>query len=460
MANHTDHARMNFRDRLYGRLSVERARADFDRLERLTRRGPVGIARAAIAGFNNHNDMLWASALTYTASLSLVPILAVALSALHVLGGVDRIEPLIKQYLAVNSWAITTQIFNFVSNINAQTLGVVGGATLLITVVLTLSTIEQALNVIFNVAIGRTWLHKFTDYLSVTFTVPLLIAAALPLKSGFETRMPHLPGVGWLAATLPIWAGFSFLYMFFPNRRVRWEFALLGGLIAAILLEIGQWAYLNFQVSAGRYQAIYGALAAVPILLTWIYIAWIIVLAGAEITAAAQGIEPAFTIDYRSPVFVRTAALLAVFRAGERMLSRRANSCSVQSLAAEMGMPITGIRPIIDQLAQAGLIIESGGKPPSEGLFLARDSSEITLAEVLGAFYTAPENAYGDERISSVLKSLNETERDAMSRLTVKDLVSGHFEQPRRHPAHAAHTESEPEPGTTDPQPLDPEPRT
>jgi membrane protein len=457
MANHTDHARMNFRDRLYGRLSVERARADFDRLERFTRRGPMGIARAAIAGFNNHNDMLWASALTYTASLSLVPILAVALSALHVLGGVDRIEPLIKQYLAVNSWEITTQIFNFVGNINAQTLGVVGGATLLITVVLTLSTIEQALNVIFNVAIGRTWLHKFTDYLSVTFTVPLLIAAALPLKSGIETRVPHFPGVGWVAATLPIWAGFSFLYMFFPNRRVRWQFALLGGLIAAILLEIGQWAYLNFQVSAGRYQAIYGALAAVPILLTWIYIAWIIVLAGAEITAAAQGIEPAFTIDYRSPVFVRTAALLAVFRAGERMLSRRANPCSVQSLAAEMGMPITGIRPIIDQLAQAGLIIESGGRPPSEGLFLARDSSEITLAEVLGAFYTAPENAHGDERIASLLKSLNETERDAMSRLTVKDLVSGHFEQPHRHTAHAAHPE--PEADSADPPPLDPEPR-
>jgi len=458
MANHTDHVRMSFRDRLYGRLSVERARADFDRLERLTRRGPVGIARAAIAGFNNHNCMLWASALTYTASLSLVPILAVALSALHVLGGVDRIEPLIKQYLAVNSWQITTQIFNFVSNVNAQTLGVVGGATLLITVVLTLSTIEQALNVIFNVAIGRTWLHKFTDYLSVTFTVPLLIAAALPLKSGIETRMPHFPGVGWLAATLPIWAGFSFLYMFFPNTRVRWQFALLGGLIAAILLEIGQWAYLNFQVSAGRYQAIYGALAAVPILLTWIYIAWIIVLAGAEITAAAQGIEPAFTIDYRSPVFVRAAALLTVFRAGERMLSRRANSCSAQSLAAEMGVPITGIRPIIDQLAQAGLIIESGGKPPNQGLFLARDSSEITLAEVLGAFYTEPENAHGDERISSLLKSLNETEREAMSRLTVKDLVSGHFEQPRRHSAHAAHPE--PEASRADPPPPDPEPRT
>jgi DNA-binding IscR family transcriptional regulator len=184
------------------------------------------------------------------------------------------------------------------------------------------------------------------------------------------------------------------------------------------------------------------------------------VLVGAEITAAAQGIEPAFTIDYRSPVFVRTAALLAVFRAGERMLSRNASSCGVHSLAAEMGVPITAIRPVIDQLTQAGVVIESVDKPPHEGLFLARDSSEITLAEVLGAFYTAPENVHGDERISSLLKGLNETVQGAMSRLTVKDLVNGDFERHHRRFHATVHTDPEPEPdpGPGDPPPPDPPP--
>jgi membrane protein len=419
--------------RLYSRLSAERARADLERLERLTRRGPLGIVRAAIIGFNNHNDTLWASALTYTFSLSLIPILAVALSAVKGLIGTDVIKPVIEQYLAIKSPELTNRILLYVGHINAATLGAVGGATLLVTVLLTLSTIERALNTIFNVPQERSWIRKFTDYLSMTFTMPVLLAAAVSLKASFATHLPRLPGLGWLAATLPIWIGFSFLYLFFPNRRVRWGYAALGGFVAAILLEIGQWGYITFQVSAGRYQAIYGALAAVPILLTWIYIAWTIILVGAELAAAAQGTEPGFSINYRSPAFARAAILLVVFRAAERALSRKAPACTIDSLAAELDTPVATLRPILDQLQEAGIMIELSNNSIASrsGLFLARDSSELTMAEVFEGFGQIPENILGDERICAVLKTLAATERDNLSGLTVKDLVLGRFSQQR-----------------------------
>jgi membrane protein len=419
--------------RLYSRLSAERARADLERLERLTHRGPLGIVRAAVIGFRNHNDTLWASALTYTFSLSLIPILAVALSAVKGLIGTDVIKPVIEQYLAINSPELTNRILLYVGHINAATLGTVGGATLLVTVLLTLSTIERALNTIFNVPQERSWIRKFTDYLSMTFTMPVLLAAAVSLKASFATHLPRLPGLGWLAATLPIWIGFSFLYLFFPNRRVRWGCAALGGFVAAILLEIGQWGYITFQVSAGRYQAIYGALAAVPILLTWIYIAWTIILVGAELAAAAQGTEPGFSINYRSPAFARAAILLAVFRAAERALSRKAPACTIDSLAAELDAPVATLRPILDQLQEAGIIIELSNNSIASrsGLFLARDSSELTVAEVFEGFEQIRENIRGDERICAVLKTLAATERDNLSGLTVKDLVLGRFSQQR-----------------------------
>jgi membrane protein len=429
-------------ERLYSRLSAERARADFERLERLTRRGPLGIVRAAIAGFNNHNDTLWASALTYTLSLSLVPILAVAFSAVKGLSGTDVIKPLIEQYLAIKSPELTNKILLYVGNINATTLGTVGGATLLVTVLLTLSTIERALNTIFNVPQERPWLRKFTDYLSITFTIPVLLVAAVSLKTSLETNLPRLPGLGWIAATLPMWAGFSFLYLFFPNRRVRWDCAALGGLIAAILLGIGQWAYITFQVRAGRYQAIYGALAAVPILLTWLYIAWTIILAGAELAAAAQGTEAGFSLDYRSPAFVRTAVLLTVFRTTERALSRNAPACSIESLAAELDAPPAILRPILDQLQNAGIVIESGSNSAAScsGLFLARDSSDLTLAEVFEGFTRLPENCHGDERVFAVLNSLTAIERESLSGLTAKDLVLGRFSIQREAKTEAAET--------------------
>ncbi|MBV8358076.1 MAG: YihY family inner membrane protein, partial [Deltaproteobacteria bacterium] len=372
---------------------------------------------------------LWASALTYTLSLSLVPILAVALSAVKGLIGTDVIKPVIEEYLAIKSSELTSRILLYVGNINATTLGTVGGATLLVTVLLTLSTIERALNTIFNVPQERSWLRKFTDYLSITFTMPVLVAAAVSLKTSLATNLPRLPGLGWIAATLPLWAAFSFLYLFFPNRRVRWGCAALGGLVAAVLLEIGQWAYLTFQVGAGRYQAIYGALAAVPILLTWIYIAWTIILAGAELAAAAQGTEAGFSLDYRSPAFVRTAVLLTVFRTAERALSRNAPACTIESLTAELGVPPAALLPILEQLRNAGIIIESGGDSdaPRTGLFLARDSSELTLAEVFEGFAQLPDNIHGDERISAALNGLAVVERESLSGLTVKDLVLGRF---------------------------------
>jgi membrane protein len=263
----------------------------------------------------------------------------------------------------------------------------------------------------------------------MTFTLPVLLAAAVSLKTSFATNLPHLPGLGWIAATLPVWIGFSFLYLFFPNRRVRWDCAALGGLVAAIVLEIGQWAYIKFQVSAGRYEAIYGALAAVPILLTWIYIAWTTVLAGAELAAAAQGTEPAMSLDYRSPAFVRTAMLLTVFRAAERALARNARMCTIESLAAELDAPAAVLRPILDELQNAGIVIEVPGDSAASrsGVFLARDSSELTLAEVFEGFARVPETIRGDERICSVLKTLATTEHESLSGITVRDLVLGRF---------------------------------
>lgn len=424
---------------VYSRLLTGRTRAaDAAWLNQLTDREPLRTIYRSVLGFTGHDVMLWASALTYTTVLSLVPILAIALSALKGLGGVERMKPLIEHFLAIDSPQIATQILGFVANISATALGEVGGAVLLFTVVLTLSTIERAFNHIFDVSRGRTWLRKFSDYLSVTFTLPLLMAAAIGVKTQFMRQMPHLPGVAWLAATIPLWAGFSFLYLFFPNTRVRWHCAVLGGLVAAIMLQVGQWGYIRFQIGAARYQVIYGALAAVPILLTWIYMAWIIVLYGAELTAAAQGIGASLQLDSLSPGFPRIAALLTVLRAGERMLKPApALPCTVHALAAELGVTDRALAPVLDQLKLAGIIVESAEVSPvdrTHPIVLGRDSSEISVAEVFASLDQAPTAVRG--QIAAVLEGIGAAERDRLGTLTVKDLVSRHFNRPAETTAH------------------------
>ncbi len=413
------------RERMAARLVAASVRSRFEQVERLFRREPWRTIRAAIVGFSDHNGILWASALTYTSSLALVPVLALALSVLAGVGGVNRLRPLIERYLAMNSPQVTDQLMAYVGNVSARSLGEIGGATLLVTTILTLGTIENAFNAIFNVARGRTWLRKFSDYLSVTFTVPLLVVAAVPIRTHLLRALPDLPGAAWLASTITIWAGFSFLYLFFPNTRVRLGCAAMGGLVAAVALQLGQWGYMNFQVGAMQYQAIYGAIAAVPILLTWIYIAWMIVLFGAELTAAAHGGEASLAIDQRAPDFVRAAALLIVYRAARRMLEGPgAGACTARAIATEMGVNQPAVQPVIDRLKRGGIIVEAAEGSNGGGIFLARDSASITVVDAL-VIFASPASAARDERIGAALTALAAAERGALGKLTLKDLALG-----------------------------------
>ncbi len=414
------------RDRVQARFSPDQRGAYLEQFNQFAEREPFRTLRRSLAAFQRDDCTLWASALTYTTSLSLVPILAVALSTVKGLVGMDRIKPLIAHYLAVNSPQIADQLLSFVGNINAKQLGAMGGAALLVTVVLTLGTIEQAFNKIFHVERGRTWLRKFSDYLSVTFTMPLLLVAAVGLNSELMHKLPMLPGLAKLAALFPLWVGFSFLYMFFPNTRVRPHCAALGGLVAAVMLQIGQWGFLRFQVGAGKYQAIYGAVASVPILLTWIYLSWVIVLLGAVLTAATQGIEGPIELDQHSPNIARVTALLTVQRAGEWMLKRTgARVCTRRSLAGELGLAQKVVQTTIAKLIRAGIVLESAeaSMDHSPQIVLARDTSSIPLTEVLSCIDGAPYK--GGEEIKSLLDGLGVAERERLGALTVNDLVSG-----------------------------------
>jgi membrane protein len=83
-----------------------------------------------------------------------------------------------------------------------------------------------------------------------------------------------------------MWAAFTGLYIFMPNTRVNFRAALVGGILGGTLWQLAQWVYVNFQVGVTRYNAIYGTLAALPIFMVWIYVSWLIVLFGLEVTYA------------------------------------------------------------------------------------------------------------------------------------------------------------------------------
>jgi len=402
---------------------IERAQARNSRLGRALKSCTAGVLERAADGFQRDNNLLWASALTYTTGLSIVPILAVALSALNGLGGAEVIRPLLERYLTANSPEITDHLMAFVSNVNAKTLGAVGAATLLFTVVLTLGTVEQALNNIFRVVYGRTMARKFADYLSMTFAVPVLLAGALGVRQILLSRLPNIPGAGWISSSLAIWAGFFFLYVFFPNRRVRLEAAAVGSLVASILLQLAQWGFIYFQYGVNRYAAIYGALASIPVLLTWIYMTWVIVLLGAEVTAAFERRNQPLLADPWA-MGERAVALAVALRLGERMAGRR-GAVTPATLSAELGIDEAVLIEVLRRLEHGGIVIENGGGDGDErGLFLARDSSAVGLGEVLEcARGGGPAAVSSDTRVAAMVERLRQAERETLGGFTVRDLV-------------------------------------
>ncbi len=403
---------------------IERAQSRNSRLGRALKTRTAGVLGRCAEGFQRDNDLLWASALTYTTGLSIVPILAVALSALNGLGGAEVIRPLLERYLTANSPEITDRLMSFVSNVNAKTLGAVGAATLLFTVVLTLGTVEQALNNIFRVVYGRTMARKFADYLSLTFAVPVLLAGALGVRQILLKRLPNIAGAGWISSSLAIWAGFLFLYVFFPNRRVRLEAAAVGALVASILLQVAQWAFIYFQYGVNRYAAIYGALASIPVLLTWIYMTWVIVLFGAEVTAAFERRNQPLVAD-RWAMSQRAVALALALRLGERMAGRR-GAVTPATLSAELLIDEPMLVEVLRRLERGGIVIETaaGDGGGESGLFLARDSSTIGLGEILECVRGGGPGAVpSDARVAAMVGRLHQAERETLGSFTVRDLI-------------------------------------
>ena len=175
-----------------------------------------------------------------------------------------------------------------------------GATFLFVTFVSTVTTVESAFNAIWDHAPQRTLGRRITDYFGVMVVAPLLLAVAVSVTAAVQSNIAvswlmqtwglgtaaraALPYVAWVA----VWALFAFLYMFVPNTRVRLVPAAIAGAIAGSIRQLTHWAYIGFQIGLQGYNAVYGTLAQLPLLLVWIYLSWVIVLLGAEIAWAIQ----------------------------------------------------------------------------------------------------------------------------------------------------------------------------
>ncbi|NTU59907.1 MAG: YihY/virulence factor BrkB family protein [Deltaproteobacteria bacterium] len=324
--------------------------------------------------FLSDRGFLRASALTYSTLLSLVPLLALTFSVLKGLGVQRRIEPLILERIAAGNQEIVASALSYVDRTQVTSLGVLGLAGLLFTSVSVLANIELSFNDIWQIRRGRSVLRMVTDYAAILVVTPVLLLTSLSL-----TTTLHSFGAGGVAAVVgpavelllrasPFVAtglAFTAAYLILPNRRIPVASACVGGAFAGLLWHLAEWAYVRFQFGIVGYNAIYGTMAQLPVLLVWVYTSWCIVLLGAEVACVHEGPiskgarwreeelwSPRLSLALR-------ALLLAArpFEGGERGPTTR------ELYALLRLSPGQGLR-LLERLERMGLVKLTGDEPP------------------------------------------------------------------------------------------------
>ena len=240
---------------------------------------------------------LTASSLTFTTSLALVPFFTVALAIFTIFPMFSKLQGVLQRWLVQSLIpdSIARQVLGYLNQFASQAskLGAVGLALVLFTALALILTIDRTLNAIWRVRRPRPLGQRVLIYWAVITLGPVLLGASLALTSylvsSSQGLVDSLPGgVRLLFSLLQIVllsGGMAALYRYVPNTRVRWAHAWSGGVFVAVGIEVAKRLLTYYLAAVPTYSVVYGAFATLPILLIWIYLAWVIVLLGAVIAA-------------------------------------------------------------------------------------------------------------------------------------------------------------------------------
>ena len=398
----------------------------------------VRFFEQVITGFSKDQCLLRASALTYSSMLSLVPCMAIMFAVLKGLGVQKRLEPFIFDKITPVSPDAASAIMEYIDRINVGSLGVFGVITLLATVLLVIKNMERSFNQIWNVRKGRTLFRTITDYSSILIIFPICILAALSLNTYVMSltlyqKAEQMWVLGGFVRTmlkaspfLIMWIVFTFCYMFMPNARVNIISAGIGGILGGTVLQLAQKAYIHYQIGVFKYNAIYGALAQLPILIVWIYVSWVIVLIGAEIAAAHQyakryyGEKILNILSDRSPV----GRLLEILKTVCERFLNGSDPYQVKELRETIRMPEVVLEDSLSKLVRLEWLAPLNHKEayilfrkPPDRMLLHRVFEEISTGRV------EKEGREESNGFGGIVSKVNKGVESALAGMTVMDLV-------------------------------------
>lgn len=351
-----------------------------------------------------------AGALSYTTLFAIVPMLAAVIAIVSVFPAFADLRDsatrfIFRSFVPAAGETVQGYLLQFADNASKLTL--FGVLFLLASALMMMVSIEDRFNRIWRVTSRRKGSARLLLYWAALTLGPTLVTAGVGV-SAWVYAQPLWRGIAghgiagfrlWLLAPFLItWVGLSVLYQVVPNCRVRWRDAITGALVAAVLFEFARKGFALYVHGIANYRQIYGALAAIPIFLIWVYLSWIIVLLGAILAAALHAFEYRRSDELLPP----GCEFVGLLRVVQRFAEARREGAALDDAelrARERFLTADLLQRYLDDLQRAGLIRRAEG-----GWLVARDLDSVCADDLFHAGgYRLPRDAVALQRAAAGL---------------------------------------------------------
>lgn len=392
---------MSFFKRAYDFIVSDLWRKTGEEMSRWKRLGYLTLRSIVLTvkGFLNHDINTRANALTYSMMFALVPILALVLAIAKGFG----FEQIIEQKLYdsfLGQMDLVPTIMGFVQRYleTAQ-----GGAFIGIGLLILLwsvwsffNNIESSFNIIWQVKRSRSVLRQFTTYITILVLIPILIVVSSGVSIFFNTATANLeffqamaPLKEFLLKLLPFlmcWLIFSWMYWAIPNVKVGAWAAFIPGVLVGTLFQLLQMLSFYLVAFLSRTSIVYGAFAAIPLLLTWLQLSCLFILSGAELSFAIENNED-FDYDndlrYMSRRYKDYVTLYLSYLIVKRF-ERGEEPQTSYEMAHEHRLPARLVNQLLSRLQETHVVRETYIEGKEERTYVpAKDINQLTVGQVL-----------------------------------------------------------------------------
>ncbi len=341
----------------------------------------------------------------------------------------DPANPNTNIKLTDNLDAIVAKVF---AGFNQGTIAVLGAVLIIFAALMMLLTIEAAFDQIWGVGISRSILHRIVNYWAILTLAPLLLATAIYVATKYaaisqiqKTVLSHTaPAVVSYFASV---AGFFLLYLLLPNTKVKIRAAIWGAVIAAIVWTLAKWGFKLYVVKFIPYNQVYGALGLIPLSVFWIYLSWLIVLFGLQLTYTTQHLSTLDAAEIaaaqkREEYFI-ASDLTIMNMVGEIASAFKAGDGAVEAgtISGKLNMPPEFAEKVLSHLVARGILVRVS--EPKEGFLPAKSPDDMKLSEIAAAIAVAGFGQSADAPAG--LRKVAQSQQEMFSQFNVTHLIRG-----------------------------------